>query len=185
MDYGYITRMNFAHHSLVISSQPSDPCEREIGGKDTTLLMGIDPLGVELPADGKDDVDVADDEGVEFGVVKEEGGRRGMLLGTLRSLLLSLVVDGGLIGGDRREGSLVDDESLAVLCSTSRGLAVLCPTSRGLAVLCPPSPSLCLLAAPPLCLRILSLPSLCLLSPATKCCCGHWLVSSSAACRDS
>ena len=36
--------------------------------------MGIDPLGVALPADGKDDVDVADDEGVEFGVVKE-GGR--------------------------------------------------------------------------------------------------------------
>ena len=55
------------------------------------------------------------------------------------------MVDGGLIGGDIREVLLVDDESLAVLCSTSRGLAVLCPTSRGLAVLCPPSPSLCLL----------------------------------------
>ena len=65
--------MNFAHHSLVISSQPSDPCEREIGGKEDDSSHGKgDPLGVALPADGKDDVDVADDERVEFGVVKEE-----------------------------------------------------------------------------------------------------------------
>ena len=33
---------------------------------------------------------MADDEGVMFWVVKEEGGRGGMLLGTLGSLLLSL-----------------------------------------------------------------------------------------------
>ena len=43
------------YHSLVISSQPSDPCECERGGKDMTLLMGIDPLEVALPVDGKDD----------------------------------------------------------------------------------------------------------------------------------
>ena len=129
--------------------------------------MGIDPHDwVALPADGKDDEGVAD-KGVEFGVVKEEGGRRGMLLGTLRSLVLS-VDDGG--GEDKRDVSLADDDTLAVLC----------PSSRGLAACCPPSPSLCL-ADPPLCLRVLSLPSLC---PAIKRCCGHWLVSSSAACSD-
>ena len=124
------------------------------------------PLG----KDNEGHIGVAD-EGVEFGVVKEEGGRSGMLLGTLRSLVVSLMVDGGLIGEDKRELSLADDDILPVLC----------PSTRGLAVLCPPSPSLCLVAAPPLCLRIFSLDSLC---PAIKRCCGHWLVSSSAASRD-
>ena len=44
--------------------------------------MGTDPLEVAPPADGKDNeghTGVAD-EGVEFGVVKEEGGRSGMLM---------------------------------------------------------------------------------------------------------